>query len=85
MGFVKSIITTLNSPIASLSAIDKLTNILDFSNIFSEVQSGKNKGDNLYIHNLSRNLPFYGQMNKQFNLDQDDYVFNVFTKSGQKQ
>ena len=85
MGFVKSIITTLNSPIASLSAIDKLTNILDFSNIFSEVQNGKNKGDNLYIHNLSRNLPFYGQINKQFNLDQDDYVFNVFTKSGQKQ
>ena len=82
-GFVKNIITTLNSPVASLSSVDKLASIIDFTNLFEEVQSGKHKGENLYWHKFHMNIPFYGQLEKQINMADEDYVFNVFTQNGQ--
>lgn len=82
-GFIKNFISVLNSPMACLSSIDKIATILDLTNLFSEVENGKHRGENLYLHNLEKSLPFYGSIRKQLNMGEEDYLFNVFKQAGQ--
>ena len=84
MGFVNNIVTTLNSPIASTNMINDIGALIDVTNLFSVVENGKDKGENLYWHKFKRVIPFYSQIVKQFNIDEEDYVFNVFKQSSSK-
>lgn len=77
-GFVKNIVTTLNSPVASMNTLEKLCNVVNLTDAFITIENGKYKGDNLYVHNLEMSLPFYGQIMKTVELGDDSALFNIF-------
>ena len=81
MGFVKNLITIMNSPIAAINTMENIAGILDFTNLACTVGSGKDEGQNLYLHNLKKELPFYGSITKQAGLGNEDYLFNVFKQN----
>ena len=81
MGFVKNLITIMNSPIAAINTMENIAGILDFTNLACTVGSGKDEGQNLYLHNLKKEIPFYGSITKQAGLGNEDYLFNVFKQN----
>lgn len=79
--FINNVFQILNSPIASISALQKASTLFKFTNLFKEVEGGKHKGENLYIHRLEKGLPLYGQIKSQLlDFATEDYLFNIFEK-----
>ena len=77
-GFIKNITTMLNSPVAAVSQVDKLTKLLRITDIFSTIEGGKYDGENRYIHNLETVLPYYPQLVKAINMGDDNALFAIF-------
>ena len=77
-GFVRDITKIINSPVAAISTIDKISKVLDLTDAFTVIENGKYKGENLYIHNLEKSLPFYGQIVKMLELGESDDLFILF-------
>lgn len=80
-GFIKNVITTLNSPMAAINTMNSLANIIDFTKLAQTVQSGDEKGQNMYLHRLERAVPFYSSIKKQIDLGDEDFMFNVFKQN----
>lgn len=76
--FVKSTIKILNSPAASLRTIETLSELLDVTDAFVTIEGGKYDGENKYLHNAERRLPFYGQIVKMSELGESDDLFKLF-------
>ena len=68
----------LNSPFATLNTITKWGKLFMFSDIAEEVKSGPFKGENKYIRNIERALPFVSQIKNLLELDTNDDVFKLF-------
>ena len=77
-GFVSNGIKILNSPVAALNTIEKLSHLLKVTDAFVTIESGKHKGENKYVHNLEKDLPFYGQIVKMIELGESDDLFMLF-------
>lgn len=77
-GFVSNIITILNSPAAALNTAEKVSNLLDITDLFVTIENGKYQGNNLYFHNLEKSLPWYGQIIKMLELGNSDDLFKIF-------
>jgi len=79
----QSIITMLNSPMASLSIIKSLFYVLygglvngDYKKTYKK---GKHKGENVYWHNVKKYLlPFYKHIEELENLATSDAIFKTF-------
>lgn len=79
--FINNIFQILNSPIAAISALQKASVLFHFTNVLKEVEGGKHKGENLYMHKLEKGLPLYGQVKSQLlDFATEDYLFNIFEK-----
>ena len=74
--------TILNSPMAGIPTITALMYTvagLYNGDVFTEIQSGKHKGENRYIRNMIKyNLPLFKDIEKMENFDEDDSLFKVF-------
>lgn len=77
-GFVSNGIKILNSPVAALNTIEKLSHLIKVTDAFVTIESGKHKGENKYVHNLEKDLPFYGQIVKMMELGESDDLFVLF-------
>lgn len=77
-GFVSNMIKILNSPAAALNTAEKLSHLLKLTDLFVTIESGKYEGENKYIHNLEKDLPFYGQIVKMLDLGESDDLFMLF-------
>lgn len=78
--FVKNIITILNSPMACLNTVEKLSNLLRITDIAVTIEDGKYSGENLYVHNLIYSLPFFRQIMNTLELGESDVLFKIFEK-----
>lgn len=77
--FMENILNIINSPMASISSFRKAASLLNITNLYKEVEGGKHKGENLWLHNAERNVPLYGQIKAQLiDFVDEDYLFNVF-------
>ncbi|MBQ9255389.1 MAG: hypothetical protein IJ180_11535 [Bacteroidales bacterium] len=77
--FVSNLLNILNSPFASISAFKKASSLLNVTNLFKEVEGGKHKGENLWVHNAHKNAPIVGQIKSQLiDFTDEDYLFNIF-------
>lgn len=78
--FLKNINTIIQSPAASIRSINNIAGLLEFWNIFNEIESGRYKGWSEYERNLSQMLPIYGQVRKTIDISNEDYMFTIFNK-----
>lgn len=76
--FIKSAIKVLNSPAAMLKTVEDLSELIDVTDAFVTIEGGKYDGENLYLHNAERRLPFYGQLVRQSELGESDDLFKLF-------
>ena len=77
-GFISNMIKMLNSPIAAINTVEKISNIVKFTDLTQTIESGKHKGENRYVYNLERSVPFYGQIVKAYELGESDDLFKLF-------
>lgn len=78
--FFQNVMTLLQSPAASINAVNNLGKLLEFQNMFHEIQSGRYKGWSEYERDAFTVLPYYGQINKVVDLKDENYMFNIFDK-----
>lgn len=79
--FLKNINTLLQSPAASIKSFNNIAGLLEFWNIFNEIESGRYKGWSEYERNVSQLLPIYGQIKRTLDLSTEDYMFTVLNKN----
>ena len=77
-GFVSNIITILNSPMACLNPIQKMVKLLTLTDLAVTIESGKYEGENLWLHNAKKALPFLKQVQNQYELATEDDLFQIF-------
>lgn len=78
--FISNIWTILQSPAASMKTMEGISNLLEFQNMFVELQSGRYKGWSKWERDFVTAIPLYGQIRKVFDLSTEDYMFNIFDK-----
>jgi hypothetical protein len=77
-GFVTNIITILNSPAACITQFSKLAKLLSLTDLAVTIESGKYEGENLWVHNDVKAVPFLKQVQNQLELATEDDLFQVF-------
>lgn len=77
-GFVTNIITILNSPAACITQFSKLAKLLSLTDLAVTIESGKYEGENLWVHNAVKAVPFLKQVQNQLELATEDDLFQVF-------
>lgn len=75
--------TLINSPIAATNVVNAfLYPFAGISDINKTIKSGKHKGENKYLRNITKYLvPFYGQLEQLSEMDEDNGVFQIFEKN----
>jgi hypothetical protein len=63
---------------AMLKTVENLTELLDVTDAFVTIEGGKHDGENKYLYNAERRLPFYGQIVKMAELGESDDLFKLF-------
>lgn len=77
-GFVANMINILNSPVAAVATIQDIVTLMDLTKLFVTIEGGQYDGENLYMHNLKRRVPYVGQVIRQSRIGEEDYIFQVF-------
>lgn len=77
-GFVANMINILNSPVAAVATIQDIVTLMDLTKLFVTIEGGQYDGENLYMHNLKRRVPYIGQIVRQSKIGEEDYIFQVF-------
>jgi hypothetical protein len=77
-GFFSNIFTLLQSPSASITTFEKFSKVLNFWNMFDEVQSGRYQGWSEWERDAYQTIPALGQISKA--LEFDDSMFTIFEK-----
>lgn len=78
--FLQNMWTILQSPAAALKTFENFTNLLQFQNMFNEVQSGIYKGWSEWERDAVKAAPVIGQIKKFTDISEEDYMFNIFDK-----
>ena len=75
--------TLLNSPIAASNTVNAfLYPFFGLKDIGETIKTGKHKGENKYIRNITKYLiPFYGQIEQLNEMGEDNSIFQVFEKN----
>lgn len=73
--------TLINNPIASVQTMAGLLYpILGIGDITETIKSGRYKGWNKYERNILKyTIPFYSQIDQLLHIDEDPYIFGVFS------
>ena len=74
----KNMITMLNTPMAAVTPIENFWKLLRVDNMFKEVESGTYQGMSVWHRDALKALPYYGQIRKFWDLDTEEYMFNMF-------
>lgn len=74
--FASNIIQLLQSPAAAVGTLEKFTKVLNFFNMWNEVQSGRYQGWSEWERDAFQAIPALGQISKA--LDFDDSMFAMF-------
>jgi hypothetical protein len=77
--FFSNIFTLLQSPAASITTFEKFSKVLNFWNMFDEVQTGRYQGWSEWERDAYQAIPAIGQISKA--LEFDDSMFTVFEKN----
>lgn len=80
--FVKNIYKTFNEPAAALAQANRFTTLFGIDDLIlmRKVQSGPHEGELVYVRNIERLIPFYDQVWKWWNMDEDNSMFVLFNK-----
>lgn len=78
--FLDNIWTILQSPAAAIKTINNITDLIQFQNMFVEIQSGRYKGWSVWERDVTELLPIYGQIRKAVDITDKDYMFNIYNK-----
>ena len=70
--------TILQSPSASINSFNNLGNLIQFQNIFNEIESGRYKGWSEYSRDALNALPYLNQVRKAVDITTEDYMFNIY-------
>ena len=77
-GFFSNIFTLLQSPAASITTFEKFSKVLNFWNMFDEIQTGRYQGWSEWERDVYQTIPAIGQISKA--LEFDDSMFTMFEK-----
>ena len=77
-GFIANLVNMLNSPVAAIATIEDIVTLMDLTKLFVTIEGGRYDGENLYMHNLKRRVPYIGQISRQLKIGEEDYIFQVF-------
>lgn len=79
--FFKNVTTLLNSPVPCLQLTDRLINLIDITNLFEEIESGKYKGWNRWTRDLFYSIPYARNIDKVIDIaNGDTSVLNPYKK-----
>ena len=78
--FIPNVWTLLQSPAAAMKVAENLTNLLQFQNMFNEIQSGRYRGWSEWERDAVKATPIIGQARKFIDLATENYMFNIFDK-----
>ena len=77
-GFFSNIFTLLQSPAASINTFEKFSKMVQFWNMFDEIQTGRYQGWSEWQRDVYQGIPAIGQVTKA--IDFDDSMFSMFEK-----
>lgn len=77
-GFIANLVSMMNSPVAAVATIEDIVTLMDLTKLFVTIEGGRYDGENLYMHNLKRRVPYIGQIMRQAKIGEEDYIFQVF-------
>ena len=79
--FFKNVTTLLNSPVPCLQLTDRLINLIDVTNLFDEIESGKYKGWNKWTRDLFYSIPYARNIDKVIDIaNGDTSILNPYRK-----
>lgn len=77
--FLQNAMNILDSPAAATSTLEALTGLLDITDMFETVKTGRFKGWNKWLRNAYRVTPIYN-VQKVIDMQDYNYIFNTFNK-----
>lgn len=78
--FFDNLFTIMQSPAAAIKPINNLLDLLQFQNMFVEIQSGRYKGYSRYEKDLIEVVPVYGKIRNVLDIADEDYMFTIYNK-----
>lgn len=69
--------TIVKSPAAAVNTLQNFTNLLNISNMFHEIQSGRYKGWSEWERDLTKNIPIYSNIDKAIHFNEHN-MFGMF-------
>ena len=78
--FFANVTTILQSPAASINSFNNVASLVEFWNMFHEIQSGRYKGWSEWERDFANSVPLYGQIRKAVDISEENYMFNIFDK-----
>lgn len=74
----ENILTLVKSPVPAVDTFDGLFNLLEFWNLFDEIESGTYKGWSVYTRDMFKAIPLANQIKRTVDIGTEDYMFAVF-------
>ena len=78
-GFFSNIFQIMQSPAASINTFEKISKMIQFWNMFDEIQTGRFQGWSEWQRDVYQGIPALGQITKA--VDFDDSMFTMFEKN----
>ena len=75
--FIKNVFTLVQSPAAGINTLETIATLLDMTNMFEEINSGRYKGWNRWTKALYTITPIYN-IQKVIDMKDYNYMFNIF-------
>jgi hypothetical protein len=77
--FFSNIFQIMQSPSASINTFEKIGKVIQFWNMFDEIQTGRFQGWSEWQRDVYQAVPALGQITKA--IDFDDSMFTMFEKN----
>jgi hypothetical protein len=77
--FFSNIFQIMQSPAASINTFEKISKMIQFWNMFDEIQTGRYQGWSEWQRDVYQGIPALGQITKA--IDFDDSMFTMFEKN----
>lgn len=78
LSLIDNAFTLIQSPAASINTFNNMLDLLKVWNIGTTIQTGRYKGWDTYVRDLTQTIPLYAQINRVFDLKNEDYLFTLF-------
>ena len=75
---ISEAMTILQSPTATLKTGQNIINLFSFTDLGTEIESGRYKGHSVYYRNMDIAIPLFNNIKKARDLATEDYMFTMF-------